>query len=162
MKKTYDCAIVCGYPTLEDGSISPILQSRIDKAIALYYNQSIRYIIVSGAAVHNAYSEALCMKNYALAHHVPEDHIIVEDQALSTYHNMMYAKALMERYHFQDCLVITNSWHMIKARYYARKFALNFAEAKAARPPQMSWFKVALYTLYMPINMLINRCKGYK
>ena len=66
-----DCAIVCGYPTNEDGSISSILQSRIDKAIELYRNHKVNYIIVSGGAIHNQYNEAYCMKKYALTKAIP-------------------------------------------------------------------------------------------
>lgn len=60
-----DCAIVCGYPANEDGTISNILKSRIDKAIELYQNHEIKYIIVSGGSIHNQYNEALTMKDYA-------------------------------------------------------------------------------------------------
>ena len=41
-----DCAIVCGYPANEDGTISNILESRIRKAIELYHKKEIRYIPV--------------------------------------------------------------------------------------------------------------------
>jgi len=157
-----DCAIVCGYPTDEDGKISNILKSRIDKAIELYQEKKIRYIIVSGGSVHNAYSEALAMKHYALTKNINEEFILVEGQAKSTYHNMKYSKDIMETYHLKTCYVVTNSWHKIKAEYYAQKFHLDYQMINANQPEGMSFVKVILLTFYMPVNMFINRLKGYK
>ena len=51
-----DCAIICGYPANEDGTISSILKSRIDLGIDLYMTHQVRYLIVSGGAIHNAYN----------------------------------------------------------------------------------------------------------
>ena len=157
-----DCAIVCGYPTHEDGSISPILKSRIEKAIELYQNQEISYIVVSGGAVHNSYSEAYAMQKYATLKGIPKDKILIEDQAKSTYHNMKYSQIIMKQHHLHNCYVITNSWHIIKAEYYAKKFNLNYIMKKCCKPENMSYFKVFVLHIYMPINMFINRLKGYK
>lgn len=157
-----DCAIVCGYPANEDGTISNILKSRIDKAIELYQNHEIKYIIVSGGSIHNQYNEALTMKDYALKKGIDEIAIIVEDRAKSTYHNMMYSKEKMKEYGLKDCYVITNSWHIIKAKYYAKKFELDYLMLKCSKPKGMSYLQVIILTVYMPINMFINRLKGYK
>ncbi len=157
-----DCAIVCGYPANEDGTISNILESRIRKAIELYHKKEIRYIIVSGGAVHNHYCEALVMYHYAIKKGVKERDILIEDKAISTYHNMMYSKEIMIKYNLKTCYVITNSWHIRKARYYAEKFQLNYKMVKCRKPKHMLYIHSIILTLYMPINMFINRLKGYK
>jgi len=157
-----DCAIVCGYPTNDDGSLSAILESRIQKAVDLYRQKQVKYILVSGGAIHNRFCEAEAMKQYALLNGVNENDIIVENQAKSTYHNMYYADLLMKQYHLSSCYVITNSWHMIKAKYYAEKFHLNYESMKCKKPKGMSYLKVVILHIYMPINMLINRWKGFK
>lgn len=157
-----DCVIVCGYPTNDDGSLSNILKSRIDKAIELYDHHQVRYFIVSGGAIHNQYSEALAMKAYALKKGVKDEDILLEEKAKSTYHNMKLSQVIMEQYHFHDCYIVTNSWHKIKAKYYAEKFHLNFEMVNANKPQGMSYFKVFILTLDMPLNMFINRLKGFK
>lgn len=124
--------------------------------------QKIKYIIVSGGSVHNQYSEAYCMKAYAIQNHIAKQKITVENKAISTYHNMMYAKKLMKQYQLHNCYIITNSWHMCKAEYYARKFNLDHQKINADKPKDMIYIKVGLYTIYMPINMFINRLKGFK
>lgn len=157
-----DCAIVCGYPTNDNGTISDILKTRIDKAIELYQEHQINYIIVSGGAIHNQYSEAYTMRDYAIQHHVPKERILIENQAKSTYHNMMYSSEIMKKHCFQTCYIVTNSWHMCKARYYARKFDLDYLPIKSQKPSNMSYFIYIALHIWMPINMLINRLKGYK
>lgn len=157
-----DCVIVCGYPTNSDGTLSPILESRIAMGVELIKTGQARYLIVSGGAVHNAYSEAQAMAQWALRQGVLKSQIIIEDQAVSTYHNMYYAAQLMQEYHLNTCFVVTNSWHLIKARYYARRFHLNYQLKACHKPQKMHWITVFVLTLYMPINMLIMRLKGYK
>lgn len=161
MKKR-DCVIVCGYPANEDGTISNILKSRIETAMELYRNHDVDTIIVSGGAIHNAYNEAKVMKQYATKQGIPSDAILLEDKAKSTYHNMMYAREIMEQYQYTSCFVVTNSWHIIKAKYYAKKFHLDYEMVSSKRPEGMSIIKVWLLTCYMPINMWINRMKGFK
>lgn len=157
-----DCILVCGYPTNEDGTLSHILKSRIDKAIELYKNHQSAYMIVSGGAIHNQFSEAKAMAEYAITQGISKSCIIIENQAKSTYHNMLYCKEMMERNHFMSCYIVTNSWHIMKAEYYAKKFQLDYQMVKASRPQGMSWFYSVLLHIEMPFNMFINRCKGYK
>lgn len=157
-----DCAIVCGYPTLDNGELSNILKSRIEKGIELYQQHQVKYLIVSGGAIHNQYSEAIAMKEYAISMGVPEEAIIIENEAKSTYHNMLLSKKIMQEKQLNSCVVITNSWHIIKAKYYAQQFLVDFEMISANKPKHMSWIQVLSLHIYMPINMLINRFKGYK
>ena len=157
--KHKDCGIVLGYPANDDGSISEYLKNRIDKAILLYKQGYIDYIIVSGSNVKNEYKEALVMKNYALKHDIDEEHIIVEDQAISTYHNLMYCKEIMTNNHFNDCYVITNSWHLRKANRYSFRFLDEYEMIKCQS--HLSFYKKVYMHMYMHITTYIQLLKGY-
>lgn len=74
---------------------------------------------------------------------------------------MMYSKEIMDKNHLQTCYVVTNKWHQVKANYYAEKFNLDYEPASANKPEDMSLFKAWLLQIYMPINMFINRLKGF-
>lgn len=50
----------------------------------------------------------------------------------------------------------------MKAEYYAKKFDLNYCVVKANKPEGMSSLRQLFLHINMPINMLINRMKGYK
>ena len=92
-KENYDCAIVCGYFANSDGTPSEFMKSRVDKAVELWKKEKVKYLLLSGGAVRNEHTEAYVMKKYAMKLGVPEDVILIESEAVSTYHNMLYAKA---------------------------------------------------------------------
>ena len=87
--RRYDAAIVLGCPCQNDGSLSPMQQRRMNKAIDLYKQQAYHLLIVSGGCVKNQYGEAAQMCAYAQQQtDVP---FIVEDQARNTYENFVYS-----------------------------------------------------------------------
>ncbi len=133
-KDRYDCAIVCGWPAKEDGRASEIMKVRVEKAVDLWREGKVSMLIFSGAAVKNDHIEAQIMKEYAESLGVPEDVIYTEEVSVSTYHNMMHSKPLMERCGAKDCVVVTNGWHLRKADHYARKFGMDYVMCAADEP----------------------------
>lgn len=133
-KKQYDCAIVCGYFANEDGTPSDYMKTRVEEGARLWKEGKVYNLILSGAAVQNEYVEAEVMKAYALSLGVPEECIYEEKHAVSTYHNMLYAKEIMEEEGFENCAVVTNGWHLRKANHYARKFELEYVMCEAKNP----------------------------
>lgn len=160
-QKKYDCVIVCGYPANDDGTVSKIMATRVEKAVELYQQGIIKYLILSGGAVRNEYKEAEVMANYAVDLGVMKDKIIIEDQAKSTYHNLMYASQIMQREHLKNAIVVTNSWHLRKADHYARKFNLDYVMKEASAPKSFNHLKVLFLHFYTNLTMYINLFKGY-
>ena len=62
----YDCAVVCGCQVGADGTPSKRLAARVEKAVELWKDKKVKYLIMSGAAVYNAFAEAPAMKRYAV------------------------------------------------------------------------------------------------
>ena len=102
----YDCAVVCGCQVGADGTPSKRLAARVEKAVELWKDKKVKYLIMSGAAVSNTFVEASVMKRYAMELGVPEEYILEEKQAVSTYHNLLYASQMMEHCGFKDCVVV--------------------------------------------------------
>lgn len=159
--KKYDCIVVCGYPADETGKPSSILKTRIDKAIELWEKGAAGYLVFSGAAVANQFTEAEVMKKYAIENGIPADVILEEKKAVSTYHNMMYVREIMEEKQLKNCIVVTNGWHMHKAVHYARKFQLDFVAAKASNPENESVFMTMWRYISVNAHMFYMRLKGY-
>lgn len=157
----YDCAIVCGYPANNDGKPSKIMKSRVDKAIELYNEGKVKFIIFSGGSVKNKYKEADIMENYALELGIEQNVIFKEDKSMCTYHNLMYTKKIMDTYNLKNCLVITNSWHLRKADHYARKFKLDHAMVSAQAPKSYSCLKIIILHISTNFKMYCNLFKGY-
>lgn len=160
-KESYDCAVVCGYFANEDGTPSEMMKSRVDKAAALWKQKKVGYLILSGGAVHNKYVEAEIMKKYAMEQGVPEEYILKEKQAVSTYHNLQYSAKIMDNFGFKDCVVVTNGWHLRKADHYARRARVEYVMAEALNPKGMGWFRCFLMNIQTNFCMYLNMWKGY-
>lgn len=65
------CAIVCGYPADEEGKTTALMKARVEKAVELWKDKRVKYLILSGGAVRNPFVEAEVMKAYAVSLGVP-------------------------------------------------------------------------------------------
>lgn len=159
--EVYDCAVVCGYYADEDGTASSIMKTRVKRAVELWKSEAVHYIIMSGGAVYNQYVEAEVMKRYAMNLGVPESSIYVEPQAVSTYHNILHSRKVMETNEWKNCVVVTNGWHLRKADHYARKFRLDYTMCRARNPKEQT--KIESIRLYAATwwNMYQNMFRGY-
>ncbi|MBQ5676337.1 MAG: YdcF family protein [Lachnospiraceae bacterium] len=160
-KENYDCAIVCGYFANSDGTPSEFMKSRVDKAVELWKKEKVKYLLLSGGAVRNEHTEAYVMKKYAMELGVPEDVILVEKEAVSTYHNMLYAKEIMAGKNLENCVVVTNSWHLRKANHYAKKFELDYVMAEAREPEGEKKFMTIWRHISLNLHMYYMMFKGY-
>lgn len=160
-RKKYECAVVCGYPAKENGEPSDIMKSRVEKAVELIRKKKADCLILSGGAVANEYNEAEVMAEYAVKMGVSESVIIKETAAVSTYHNMMYVKEIMEHNHFKNCIVVTNGWHLRKADYYSRKFRLDYVMAKAEEPENTGFYITLWRYISVNLQMYYMMLKGY-
>ena len=157
----YDCAGVCGCQVGADGTPSKRLAARVEKAVELWKDKKVKYLIMSGAAVSNTFVEASVMKRYAMELGVPEEYILEEKQAVSTYHNLLYASQMMEHCGFKDCVVVTNGWHLRKADHYARKAGVKYVMAASKRPEGDGLLTTIGLYLKTDIHMYVNMWKGY-
>ncbi|HPJ16420.1 MAG TPA: YdcF family protein [Spirochaetota bacterium] len=80
-----DAAVVLGNKVEPSGLPSPRLKSRLDKAISLYENGFVKYIIVSGGKGEEGYDEARVMHKYLLANNVPENSIIEDSEGMNSH-----------------------------------------------------------------------------
>lgn len=158
---SYDCAIVCGCQADETGEPTDILKSRVEKAVELWKKQKVRYLILSGGAVHNEYVEAEVMKEYAVKLGVPEESIVEEKKAVSTYHNLQYAARIMRHCGFSDCVVVTSGWHLRKADHYARRARVRYVMAPADAPAGLGQKEIIRLYLETALHMYLNMWKGY-
>lgn len=108
--------IVLGFPATEDGQPTPLMKYRLDKALRLINHRNIGTIIVSGGAVQNRFPEASVMKKYLMENGVPEDKIIVEDRATSTFGNAYESRKILKKYHLENPIIVTSEEHQPRAK----------------------------------------------
>lgn len=128
VKKQVDYLIVLG-AGIRTEEVTPLLKSRLDKALEYFKENKEAYLVVSGGqGPDEPISEAVAMKNYLLSQGVDEHHILLEDQSTTTLENMVFSKKVIAK-HWQktgtpDVLFFTNNYHVLRGAVYARKAGL--------------------------------------
>lgn len=151
-RRNKDYIIVLGSGLIDGHIVPPLLQSRINRAIAFYQKQVKEkgkapiLLFSGGQGPDEKLPEAVAMQQYAIDQGIPEEHTLIEDQSTTTYENMLFSKQVIENHTSQKNLRIlfsTNNYHVFRAGIYAKMAGLN-AQGIGA--------KIALY--YWPNAML--------
>jgi uncharacterized SAM-binding protein YcdF (DUF218 family) len=116
-----DAAIVLG-AALWNNQPSPGLRERLDYGLKLYKQGNVKHLILSGGHDHNGstISEAEGMRNYLVARGVPKDRLVLENDARSTYENLLFSKPLAKKYGWDSLLIVTHDYHAPRAADIAK------------------------------------------
>ena len=79
---------------------------RLEKAASLYKKGHAGYVLLT-----RVNGEGVKVKQ-AIELGIPENRIIPEDKATSTYTNAFYSKSLLEKYDFSSAIVVSSDYHM--------------------------------------------------
>lgn len=124
----WDFIIILGCGIMKDGTPTPLLKGRIDRAL-LFYRQQLEstgrkavFVPSGGQGSDECISESACMKQYLLENGIPETQIIMEDQSASTFENMKYSKEkIMAANPEGKVLFSTNNYHIFRSGLFARR-----------------------------------------
>ncbi|WP_056988704.1 YdcF family protein [Lacticaseibacillus camelliae] len=128
-----DYLIVLGAGLLQGHRVSPLLASRIQVAIDFYQKQkqkgrpAPKIIFSGGQGSDETLPEGRAMQQWAVAHGVPQADTLVEDQSKTTYQNMKFSKALIDRREGNKAVKVaffTNNYHLFRAGVFARAAGL--------------------------------------
>lgn len=116
-----DVAIVLGSRVMPDGTPSPRLRARLDKAADLYRQGKFGWVIVSGGTGREGYSEAKVMAAYLAARQVPRAAILLDEHGDTTEATARNGAAIMQARGFRSALVVTQFFHITRSRYALRQ-----------------------------------------
>ena len=126
-----DYIIVLGCGIRKDGTPTPLLRGRIDRAIAFYEKQKKTtgqmpgFVTSGGQGADECITECASMKAYLLEHGIPKEQIIEEDQSENTYQNMLYsAKKIKAAKPDAKIAFSTTNYHVFRSGLYARRVGL--------------------------------------
>ena len=97
-----DFIIVLGCAIRKDGTPTPLLKGRLDRAYDFARKQEREsgktpvFVLSGGQGSDECISEAECMRRYLAGRGVPEDCMILEDRSTDTAENMRFSKALIQ------------------------------------------------------------------
>lgn len=117
-----DCILVLGAGLKPDGSPSDMLRDRLSFACDLWEEGVSDTVLVSGDRASESYDEVTAMKNYLLAHGVPEEAIVEDPMGYSTSESLKRAKDI---FGYENVAVVTQRYHLYRALYIAQKTGLD-------------------------------------
>jgi SanA protein len=103
---------------LKSGHHNPYFDYRIAAATDLFNAKKIKYIIVSGDNSLNTYNEPLDMQQALIAKGIPDSCIILDYAGLRTLDSMLRLEDIFCQ---TECIVISQTFHLERAIYLARK-----------------------------------------
>lgn len=161
--------IVLGSGLLGGKEVTPLLAKRVDTALKIYLKQKkknpereCKIIMSGGQGADEIVSEAAAMKAYALKQGIVETDIVCEEQATTTYENMLYSKQLIveqetnKRYRV---VFTTSNYHVFRASLEAKRVSLK-AQGVGAKTPFYFWYNallrefVAVVARYLKIHII--------
>lgn len=146
----YDTAVVFGAKVHEGGTLSHMLQDRMDTAIELYHEGKVNTLLLSGDG-SGQWSEVKYMKLYAIQKGVAESNIIEDGEGYSTIETVTRAK---EIFGIKKCVLVTQKYHLYRAIYTAESLDM---DVKGASADVRTYYG----QLYRDIREILARVKDF-
>ena len=124
-----DYIIILGCKTKKDGTLTPLLKGRVDKALEFRNNQlkinnkDLIFISSGGQGSDELIPEAESIKNYLLEQGIKEKNILVENKSTNTYENIKYSNNLIKKKDAKTIFSTTN-YHVFRAGLIASEQGL--------------------------------------
>ena len=98
-----------------DGRPSPVFASRLDHGVALYLaGVAPRLLLTGGKAIGDRTTEAAVGRAFAIAHGVPAEAIMVEDESRTTLESVRAVAGLLETDHLRMAVFVSDRPHMLR------------------------------------------------
>ena len=116
-----DTVLVLGAFVYPDGTLSYMLQDRVNVGYELYQQGKAPKIIVSGDHGRKDYDEVNTMKDYIQSQGVPGEDIFMDHAGFSTYESLYRARDIFQ---VEKVIIVTQEYHLLRAVFIARELGL--------------------------------------
>lgn len=125
-EKEYEVGVVMGAAVWSQNKPSPVLISRIQKAIKMYEAKRIKKIQLTGANAPGEISEADAAFNYIKNYDIPLNDVWLEKQTTSTTEQIRFIKnTLAVNHELKHICVISDSYHANRIEQIGKFYNLN-------------------------------------
>ena len=145
-----DFIIILGCGIRKDGTPSPILRGRIDRALEFAEKQREKtgkepiFVTSGGQGPDEVCSESAAMKRYLMEKGVPEERILEEDRSTDTLENMKFSKEKILAVNPQGKIAFsTTNYHVFRGGLKARRVKMR-AVGMGARTKWYFWPNAAV------------------
>lgn len=124
-----DYIIILGCQIKKDGTLTPLLKGRVDKAIEFRNKQlnetgkDLVFIPSGGKGNDEIISEAEAMKKYLLEQGIDENNILIDSKSKNTYENIKYSYELIKKKN-ANIVFSTTNYHVLRAGLIATEQGL--------------------------------------
>ncbi len=150
----YNVIVVLGAAVWPDEQPSPALQRRILHAVDLLQRGYATYLLVTGGLGKYPPAEAAVMQRLAVAHGIPPQRILCEDQATSTFTSALRCCDILRQRGWSRVLVVTDRYHLPRALFAfwicGRRAVGSAAPGKPARRLRRRWYYYLREGLALP------------
>ncbi|UQZ84849.1 vancomycin high temperature exclusion protein [Paenibacillus konkukensis] len=117
-----DAILVLGARVYPDGSVSSMLNDRLEVGLELHKAGKASKFIVSGDHGQITYDEVNTMRRFLEQRNIPAQHIFMDHAGFSTYESMYRARDIFQT---KKLLIVTQQYHLMRAVYEARQMGLD-------------------------------------
>ena len=105
--------VVLGYRLNDDGSPTPILEERVDRAVLLFYDLSPDIVILSGGVANKktAVSEAAVMKQL-IGSRIPSELVLLEERSRTTAENAARSAEIAHMHKINKIILCSSEKHL--------------------------------------------------
>lgn len=117
-----DAVLVLGAYVLPDGTVSRMLNDRLQVGYELYTRGKAPKILVSGDHGRREYDEVNTMKGYIINRGAAPDDVFMDHAGFSTYESMYRARDIFQ---VKKVIIVTQRYHLMRAVFIARNLGLD-------------------------------------
>jgi uncharacterized SAM-binding protein YcdF (DUF218 family) len=127
------------------GRPSPVLQARLNHALALYRRGLAPYLLTTGGSGGDpVYTEGEVGRAYLTRHGVPSEAILVEPEGATTAQSLEAAAEIMLRMDLHSCIVVSDGYHIYRIKSFLQNrkvqvFGSPRPAARKAKAVQQRW-----------------------
>lgn len=127
-EKNVDFLIILGCGLRKDGTLTPLLKGRADRAIGFYERQKeetgkeLTFITSGGQGADEIVPESLAMKRYLMERGIPEERILEENCSTDTFENMKFSREIIQKLGPEGNVAFsTTNYHVFRSGVFARR-----------------------------------------
>jgi uncharacterized SAM-binding protein YcdF (DUF218 family) len=117
-----------------DGRPSPVLERRLEQALALYRDGVAATIVVTGGKQpDDRFTEAQASANWLLRRGVPDEAILREVQGVTTWESLAATARILRTRGLSSVVLVSDPYHLLRAKETAEELGLDAATSPAGR-----------------------------
>jgi uncharacterized SAM-binding protein YcdF (DUF218 family) len=128
-----DLAVVPGNTVQTDGTPSPRLAARLDRALEVYRAGLVPLIFVSGGVGKEGWDEAEVMRGYLIERGVPAEAVVMDSEGRTTFATAVNLQRLMAQRGLTSAMVVTQYFHVPRTKLALRKAGVGTVHSVHAR-----------------------------